>query len=865
MVNVNTAGLDSFFWTVGLNGLSAIIAFWIFEYLRVQPGLTRKLYNPRRQVEEEEGVEHTQFSGSHANYQSWRSFVFNLTDAEMLPRCGVDAIIWLKFLKFCSRIFFMLSVFQAPFLMLIYATTTNELQEVTWESFISMSHIPERSNTLSICVIAAYIMTVYILFKLAELYKDVMDLRTQTIYDMSPGSNSFTVLVQDIPDQKGGLGIVKFDLWSYNVFHRGWWNTRWIRIREALQGIFDGISHTSNALVTQESLAMTGNATAETVEAFFHNLFPGVHLEAVMVPSLRDVEALVKERDRLVYRIEMLQSQRRWRIEGLETSSDAKFAAVSEDQGAVETSLQGSAYSNAPLDEATRRLVSLKPALMAEIRELNPKIAAARSLASNRPAHTAFVLFPSIRTAAVAPQLLNTIDSKTWRVSPAPSSIDIIWPNLSHRWWERFGRFMLMLIIFITMVLVFLVPVTFVSGLTTVETLNGMGPWVVEITSVPWIRSFLNGYLPGVAMTLALLGMPYVFRLLSGIQSPRTLSDQERASCSKFFVLLVVDVFFGNSVLQAFFKEMDLFLEDFSLSDLLSAMGASVPDSASFFISYIVARIGIALPAELLRTGKLASYWIFGPLRFTHREWREAWIPERPPYFIHLPNNLFCLLLGLVYAVVAPLVLPFIWLYFNLSVTLWHHQMVFVYVTSADTMGKNWPHIFLRIITSLLIAQLTLTGILILKESAGSIFMAILMGLTVSYYFLMASRYTESFKFMPMDLAAVLDDRYQGNEFGESAWEKYKASCQLPVTAPSCFLMRIISPAMRDNPVMRLSCCEERQKQQRTNNEAMKSVSPTKIDDRRTEFRRDGSSEAMYQSFGSYNSLVESESSDINF
>lgn len=836
MVKVSTAGLDSFFWTVGLNTLSAIISFWIFEYLRVQPGLTRKLYNPRRQVEEEEGVEHTKFSVSHANYHSWRSFVFNLTDAELLPRCGVDAIIWLKFLKFCSHIFFMLAVFQAPFLMLIYATTTNEDQDVTWETFISMSHIPDKSNTLSICVIAAYIMTAYILFKLAELYKDVLDLRTQTIYDMSPGSNSFTVLVQDIPDQKSGLGTVKFDLWSYNVFHRGWWNTRLVRIRESLQNIFEGISHTSKALVTQESLAMTGNATAETVEAFFRKLFPGIHINAVMVPSLRDVEALVKERDRLEYRIEMLQSQRRWHREG-PGSSDApkKIAAVSEDQEAVGTSLHGTGHSSAAL-ETTRELMTLKPALMAEIRELNIKIAAARALASNRPAHTAFVLFPSIRTANLAPQLLNTIDSKTWRVSPAPCSLDLIWPNLSHRWWERFGRFILTLIIFITMVLVFLIPVTFVSGLTTVDTLNGMGSWVVTIISVPWIYSFLDGYLPGVAMTLALLGMPYVFRFLSGIQSPRTLSDQERASCSKFFVLLVVDVFFGNSVLQAFFKEMDGLVEDFSLSNLLSAMGTSVPDSASFFISYIVARIGIALPAELLRTGKLASYWVFGPLRFTHREWRDAWIPERPPYFIHLPNNLFCLLLGLVYAVVAPLVLPFIWLYFNLSVTLWHHQMVFVYVTSADTLGKNWPHIFLRIITSLLIAQLTLTGILILKHSAGSILMAVLLGITVSYYFLMASRYTESFKILPMDLAAVLDDRYQGNEFGESAWAKYKED--------------YFPPAMRDTPV-----------QQRTNNEAMTSVSPTKIDDRGTAFRRDGS-EAMHHTYGSYDSLAESESSE---
>jgi hypothetical protein len=69
-----------------------------------------------------------------------------------------------------------------------------------------------------------------------------------------------------------------------------------------------------------------------------------------------------------------------------------------------------------------------------------------------------------------------------------------------------------------TVCMFFLLPVTFVSGLSTLQNLVNTMPWLAPIARNDFLSGLIEGYLPGVALTVSLLGVPYIFLFLSHYQ-----------------------------------------------------------------------------------------------------------------------------------------------------------------------------------------------------------------------------------------------------------------------------------------------------------------------------------------------------------
>jgi hypothetical protein len=56
---------------------------------------------------------------------------------------------------------------------------------------------------------------------------------------------------------------------------------------------------------------------------------------------------------------------------------------------------------------------------------------------------------------------------------------------------------------------------------------------------------------------------------------------------------------------------------------------------------------------------------------------------------------------------VTPLVVPFCLFNMCCAYVVWLHQLLFTYVRSIDTVGELWPWIFSRVITCLIIGQVS--------------------------------------------------------------------------------------------------------------------------------------------------------------
>ena len=59
-------------------------------------------------------------------------------------------------------------------------------------------------------------------------------------------------------------------------------------------------------------------------------------------------------------------------------------------------------------------------------------------------------------------------------------------------------------------------------------------------------------------------------------------------------------------------------------------------------------------------------------------------------------DHLFVLIVGISYSVLAPLITPFLVLYFGFGYIAWMHQILCVYIPVYSTGGRMWPIVFNR-------------------------------------------------------------------------------------------------------------------------------------------------------------------------
>lgn len=101
------------------------------------------------------------------------------------------------------------------------------------------------------------------------------------------------------------------------------------------------------------------------------------------------------------------------------------------------------------------------------------------SLIQESPA--AFVFFKSRYAALMAAQTLQTSNPMIWVTDMAPEPHDVHWSNIRIRYRQLWIRKMATLAASIAFMLAFLIPVTFVQGLTQLDKLQKMFPFLTGV------------------------------------------------------------------------------------------------------------------------------------------------------------------------------------------------------------------------------------------------------------------------------------------------------------------------------------------------------------------------------------------------
>jgi len=735
----------SFFWMFVLNFIILAILCSIYSVLRKKTGDTyKKILTPRALLEDESDDELKALDAKAkckntgvsklpvdpTNTLSYVRSLMALSEDELLPHVGLDGVLFLRVIDMGYHITGVMSI-AACVLALVYCFSEENSwiddSDDGWEIFISLGIVPYASGFLAFPVILSYLCTFAIIAILEIHSKKALALRKNWLEGMAaPGAQFYAIMVRDIPT------LDKHETPASTLSFSSFKDSITTCARCTSRGI---VSLGSGSYKSSKG----GNASV--VIEYFSQMYQqggkGGELAASVVPQLKEVQKLKDQRDKAAIVLEK-----------------ARTAATMQPRAPdVEVlKAKGAWYKCETLDETvTQHLARLE----ADLTDMRAQV-------MSKSSTTAIVILPTIQATQMASKVLHAMMPMSWDATAAPVAEDIDWDKVLAPWWMRYARGVLVPILVFIVLIFFFIPVALLATLCTVANLTDILPFVKPVVEITFIANVLEGFLPGLALTICLAVAPMIFHALSKYRCTPTMSQQVAQAIAHTFLLFVIDVFLGAAFTQAVMGNLEGFVDDFSITSLLEVIGLSIPGSAFLFTSVICAKWSSGVGLEVTRVVKFLLFHVFNLLFKTRTvaQQRDFWRPVPFPYLSQVPWVLFIILLACVYGIVAPLLAPFAWFFFVCSRVLWRNQLLFVYQDPCDTGGSLWSYYISSLVKSLIIAQVMIMAVLITKGSPLLMMLElILVFITVSYSSI-GLRVKDSFDSIPMEVAAGMDAKH---------------------------------------------------------------------------------------------------------
>ncbi|XP_062106057.1 calcium permeable stress-gated cation channel 1 [Humulus lupulus] len=370
----------------------------------------------------------------------------------------------------------------------------------------------------------------------------------------------------------------------------------------------------------------------------------------------------------------------------------------------------------------------------------------------------AFVSFKSRWGAAVCSQTQQCRNPTLWLTEWAPEPRDIYWDNLAIPYVSLTIRRLIAAVAFFFLTFFFMIPIAFVQSLANIEGIEKAAPFLKPIIELKFIKSVIQGFLPGIALKIFLIFLPSILMFMSKFEGYSSISSLERRSAARYYIFQFINVFLGSIITGTAFQQLDSFIHQ-SANEIPKTIGVSIPMKATFFITYIMVDGWAGVAGEILRLKPLIMYHLRNFfLVKTEKDREEAMDPGSIEFNTGEPQIQLYFLLGLVYAVVTPFLLPFIIIFFALAYIVYRHQIINVYNQQYESAAAFWPDVHGRIITALIVSQLLLMGLLSTKNAAQSTPLLITLPvLTIWFHRFCQGRYEPAFVTHPLQEAMMKD------------------------------------------------------------------------------------------------------------
>lgn len=410
------------------------------------------------------------------------------------------------------------------------------------------------------------------------------------------------------------------------------------------------------------------------------------------------------------------------------------------------------------------------------VKEFNTTLKQLEALPPPSQVNAGFVEFNTLRGRDCAIALPHVAQPLEFIVEPAPEPRDIFWPNVKLTLRDRVRRSGVALLEFIVLMLFWIVPVALVATMSTITNLANFKIFGISLfgwlnpenpkAGMIFIQSLLEGLLSQLAMILFLMFLPVILEKIHTKEGLISRSAIEMAVCKSFVIFNIVFTFFLTALASSIFSIAECFANT-GLADIINLIAVALPAQATLFAGYILLQGLSGFPLLILDPWRFITTSMkttcFGISADDLTKLRE---PLPFNYGAEYPMHILVAILAMVYSTIAPIVLYCALIYFVLGYICVKYQILFMRRNKYDSGGQLWPVVFNRIITGLIIAQITLVGVFSLKLAPFQAALSVPLPL-VSLLFMdvVNKAYYKTSLFLPTSL--------QDERLGESAFAEY--------------------------------------------------------------------------------------------
>ncbi|KAF8862540.1 DUF221-domain-containing protein [Acephala macrosclerotiorum] len=317
---------------------------------------------------------------------------------------------------------------------------------------------------------------------------------------------------------------------------------------------------------------------------------------------------------------------------------------------------------------------------------------------------------------------------RTVEISPN----DVIWDNMSIKWWEGWVRTAVVYGIVFGMIVLWLIPVGWTASLAQISNLANKYTWLHWINKLgETVVKALAGVLPALFLSILLAMVPMILKYLALMQGAQTGVEQQRSVQNFYFGFLFVQVFLVVSISGGAFATLGSSATN--ITAIPNTLAGQLPKAANYFFSYMILQSLSTSAGTLLQVVTLVLWYLLP--RILDSTARQKWTRNTT-----LPNvtwgttfpvytNFACI--ALIYCVVSPLIIVFALITFSLFWIANRYNMLYVSRFKLDTGGLLYPRAINQTFVGLYVMELCLLGLLLLvrneKDEASCIPQAIIM------------------------------------------------------------------------------------------------------------------------------------------
>lgn len=343
--------------------------------------------------------------------------------------------------------------------------------------------------------------------------------------------------------------------------------------------------------------------------------------------------------------------------------------------------------------------------------QLREEITDAQAAAADRAYPSAFITFKKRKAKVIAAGAMMSEDLSAWKCQGAPRPDEIVWKNLGLRLWERSARRAVLWVVFFLLMAFFMIPVTAVQSLIPTNS------FVDFISDTPIINSLVTAVLPGLALVIFVALLPPILRFMRTLAGSVSIYQIDRGVVTWFFIFQVITVFFGSFIAGTFANQFKVLIND--PNDIVNLLGTAAPQTAIFFMSFLLARAAITTPLGLLRSVGLILFLVKSRFAATPRakqKLQEGALANQT-YGTRIPAGTIAALLGFTFCIICPLIAPIALLYYFVSYLISKYHLVAVAKESYQSGGLIWLRTFNQLVAGLIISQFTMIALLGIKRA----------------------------------------------------------------------------------------------------------------------------------------------------